>query len=251
MNSCFISSIEDGVLTLTLNKPEQHNVLNPKEMVEVTTFLKAQSEDTSLRLGILTGFGKSFSAGADLGELKEYDFDDNPLENLSNQIEAMPFPMICKLNGGVYGGGTDIALACDFRIGMPAMKCFIPPAKIGIHYHASGMARAVTRIGLGPTKRLFLAMERMDGQELKNIGFLDYLVTAHDLDEKTNELAESMLVLAPLSLSGMKATFNDIATASYDVALAKAAQIRCLKSEDFKEGQAALAEKRPAIFIGS
>lgn len=251
MNSCFLSSVEDGVITLTLNKPEQHNVLNPQEMGELTAFLKTQSEDRSLRVGILTGLGKSFCAGADLGELKDYDFDENPLENLSNQIEAMPFPMICRLNGGVYGGGSDIALACDFRVGMPTTKCFIPPAKIGIHYHASGMARAVARIGLGPAKRLFLAMEKMNGQELKSIGFLDFLVDADELDGKTNELVESMLALAPLSLSGMKATFNDIAMASYNAERAKAAQIQCLKSEDFKEGQAALAEKRPANFKGS
>ncbi len=250
MGSFFTSSIDEGILTLTLNKPKQHNVLNPQEMAELQKFLEGKSKDSSLRVGILTGEGKSFCAGADLGELKEYDFGSNPLENLTDQIEAMPFPVICKLNGGVYGGGTDLALACDFRIGSPSMKCFIPPAKIGIHYHPVGLARAVSRLGLGATKRLFLAMETMDGQELKNIGFLDYLVPSEDLSKKTEELASAMLALAPLSLSGMKATFNDIARASFDEAAAQMVQTICLNSDDFKEGQAALSEKRPPKFTG-
>jgi len=251
MNSFFTSAVNQDVLTITFNKPKQHNVLNPAEMDTLREFLKEVSTDKSLRVGILTGIGKSFCAGANLGELKEYDFDKNPLEMLTDQIEAIPFPMICKLNGGVYGGGTDIALACDFRIGMPQMKCFVPPAKIGIHYHPAGMARAVSRLGLGPTKRLFLALETMDGNELKNIGFLDYLVEEDELATRTDKLVTAIVALAPLSLSGMKETFNQMARGTFDKEGSQAAQLACLESEDFKEGQAALKEKRAPNFSGS
>ncbi|MEH6402343.1 MAG: enoyl-CoA hydratase-related protein [Sneathiella sp.] len=251
MNSFFTSAINQDVLTVTLNKPKQHNVLNPSEMNILRDFLKEASGDKSLRVGILTGVGKSFCAGANLGELKEYDFDKNPLEMLTDQIEAIPFPMICKLNGGVYGGGTDIALACDFRIGMPQMRCFVPPAKIGIHYHSAGMARAVSRLGLGPAKRLFLALETMDGNELKSIGFLDYLVEEEALTARTEKLVEAITGLAPLSLSGMKATFNHMARGCFDKEASQAAQLACLESDDFKEGQAALAGKRAPNFNGS
>ncbi|MEH6477190.1 MAG: enoyl-CoA hydratase-related protein [Sneathiella sp.] len=251
MGSFFTVSQSGSVLTITLNKPKQHNVVNPDEMNELRSLLAEKARDTDIRVGILTGEGRSFCAGANLGELKEYDFSKNPLEMLSDQIEAMPFPVICKLNGGVYGGGTDLALACDFRVGTPEMKCFIPPARIGIHYHPSGMIRAVSRLGLGPAKRLFLALETMDGSELKAIGFLDYLVEADALDDKVQGLAVAMSDLAPLSLSGMKATFNAIARGAFDDEAAQDAQQICLNSDDFKEGQAALAEKRPPIFKGS
>ncbi|WP_169543524.1 enoyl-CoA hydratase/isomerase family protein [Sneathiella aquimaris] len=251
MGTFFSSDQKDHVLTVTLNKPEQHNVLNPKEMAALSDHLEVQANNDDIRVGVLTATGKSFCAGADLGELKDYNFSANPLEILSNRIESLPFPVICKLNGGVYGGGTDLALACDFRVGTTAMKCFIPPAKIGIHYHASGMARAVSRLGLGPAKRLFLALETMRGSELKEIGFLDYLAQdADQLEQKTQALAADLLALAPLSLRGMKATFNDIARSAFDADAAVQRQIKCLESDDFAEGRAALAEKRAAQFKG-
>ena len=250
MSSFFSAEIDGPVLTVTLTKTKQHNVLNPDEMGELRAYLEGAAKNEELRIGILTGEGKSFCAGADLGELKDYDFSKNPLEMLTNQIENMPFPMICRLNGGVYGGGTDLALACDFRVGTPGMKCFIPPAKIGIHYHARGMARAVSILGISVAKRLFLTMETMTGDQLKEVGFLDYLVAEEELDTKVEELVTSMTALAPLSLSGMKATFNDIAQQSYDADAAKARQITCISSEDFLEGQAALKEKRKPAFKG-
>ena len=250
MGSFFTVTIQEAVLTITLVKPKQHNVLNPDEMAELTTYLRDAAANTDLRVMVLTGEGKSFCAGANLGDLGDYNFSDNPLENLSNAIEDFPVPVICRLNGGVYGGGTDLALACDFRIGSPTLKCFIPPAKIGIHYHHTGMARAVSRLGLGPAKRLFLALETMDGTELKSVGFIDYLVDAEDLDARVTTLIDTLKGLAPLSLSGMKSTFNQIARGALDVDAARDAQVRCLQSEDFVEGRAALAEKRPPEFKG-
>ena len=250
MSSFFSSDIQGAIATITLTKPGSHNVLNPEEMATLRLHLETLAENKDIRVGILTGEGKSFCAGADLGELKEYDFSKNPLEQLTDQIENMPFPMICRLNGGVYGGGTDLALACDFRVGTPDLKSFIPPAKIGIHYHGAGMARAVSILGISIAKRLFLAGETMTGQQLQEAGFIDYLVAVEDLDEKVKELADKMLSLAPLSLSGMKATFNDIAKLSFDQAAATARQITCVESDDFAEGRAALSEKRPANFKG-
>lgn len=250
MGSFFSTVTTDTVLTITLQKPKQHNVLNPDEMSELRGFLIETAEDTDLRVVILTGEGKSFCAGANLGELGGFNFSENPLEQLTDAIEALPMPVICKLNGGVYGGGTDLAFACDFRVGNFEIKCFIPPAKIGIHYHPTGMARAVSRIGLGPAKRLFLALETMDAQTLKDIGFLDYLVDAQKLDACVNELAIKMAGLAPLSLRGMKKTFNDIGKNLFDEEAARKAQVACLQSEDFDEGRRALAEKRAPVFKG-
>lgn len=250
MTSSFHITVENATLSVVLDRPEQHNVLNPAMMQELREGMLAQIQGQDIRVGIITGKGKSFCAGADLGELGKYNFDENPLEMLTDVIENLPFPTICALNGGVYGGGTDVALACDFRIGVEGMSCFIPPARIGIHYPPKGLARAVARIGLGPAKRFFLAAEKMTAQELKAIGFLDYLVAAEALEARARDLAADLSALAPLSLTGMKATLNEISRGELDLQEARKRQQICLQSEDFVEGRQALAEKRPAHFRG-
>lgn len=251
MSTSFHITVENTTLTVRLDNPEQHNILSPATMKRLREALESEKDDEKLRVMILTGTGKSFCAGADLGELGRYNFDENPLEMLTDVVERLPFPTICALNGGVYGGGADLALSCDFRIGSTGMKCFIPPAKIGIHYPPTGMARAVARLGLGPAKRFFLACEKMSAEELKTIGFLDYLVDPSELTARTNELVESLSALAPLSLRGMKETLNDIARGELDMIKARAAQKTCLNSNDFIEGRQALGEKRTANFTGT
>lgn len=251
MSTSFHINVENTTLTVRLDNPEQHNILSPTMMKDLREALEQHKENTDLRIAILTGTGKSFCAGADLGELGRYNFDENPLEMLTDMVEKLPFPTICALNGGVYGGGADLAMSCDFRIGVTGMSCFVPPARIGIHYPPAGLARAVARLGLGPAKRFFLACERMSAEELKAIGFLDYLVDSSDLEERTSQLAESISALAPLSLRGMKETLNDIARGEFDMVKARASQKACLQSNDFIEGRQALAEKRTANFTGT
>jgi enoyl-CoA hydratase len=251
MSTSFHITIENTTLTVKLDNPEQHNILSPTTMKNLREALEIQKDNDTLRVMVLTGTGKSFCAGADLGELGRYNFDENPLEMLTDVVERLPFPTICALNGGVYGGGADLALSCDFRIGTIGMSCFIPPAKIGIHYPPAGMARAVARLGLGPAKRFFLACEKMSAEEMKAIGFLDYLVGPSELKGRTTELADSLSALAPLSLRGMKETLNDIARGELDMEKARDAQKTCLNSKDFIEGKRALGEKRQANFTGT
>jgi len=133
MSSSFHITLENTTLSVVLDRPEQHNTLNPATMKELREALKDYSGRSGIRVGVLTGRGKSFCAGADLGELGRYNFDENPLEKLTDLIESLPFPTICALHGGVYGGGADLALSCDFRSGEEGMSCFITKANIGIH----------------------------------------------------------------------------------------------------------------------
>ncbi len=88
---------------------------------------------------VLTGTGRSFCAGAALGDVAGSDWSDNPLTRLCDTLEAFPCPTIAALNGGVYGGGVEVALACDFRVGVIGMKAFVPPARLGIHYEPAGI----------------------------------------------------------------------------------------------------------------
>jgi enoyl-CoA hydratase/carnithine racemase len=88
---------------------------------------------------VLTGRGRSFCAGAALGEIAGADWTDNPLTRVCDALEAFPAPTVAGLNGGVYGGGVELALACDFRVGVQGMRVFVPPARLGIHYEPAGI----------------------------------------------------------------------------------------------------------------
>ena len=103
-------------------------------------------------------------------------------EALANRIEDFPLPTICRLNGGVYGGSTDLALACDFRIGVDSCEMLMPAARLGLHYYPSGIRRYVSRLGVAAAKKLFLTAQKMDAAEMLRIGYLDTVVAADELD---------------------------------------------------------------------
>ncbi len=250
MSDAFILETEADCATLTLNRPEKHNALEVTDLEALDAILLDLAQRPGLRLLVLRARGKSFCAGVDLGDVAGHDWRDNPLERVGDRLEAFPVPTLCVLQGGVYGGGTDIALACDFRLGVEGMRSFIPPAKLGIQYHVHGLRRAATRLGLGPAKRLFLAAETFDAAEMLRTGFLDWLVPAAELEARATALSASLRGLAPLSLRGMKQTLNELANGRVDERAARDRAAASFHSQDFQEGRRAMAEKRPPLFTG-
>ena len=109
------------------------------------------------------------------------DWSDNPLTRLCDALEAFPVPTVAGLNGGAYGGGVELALACDFRIGVTGMRAFAPPARLGIHYEPAGIARVIDRLGSQAARRMFLLAETFDAPALLAAGFLDRLVEPEEL----------------------------------------------------------------------
>lgn len=241
-----------SVVRLVLNQPEKHNSLDLEAMQTLGAALQALEERDDVRVLVLTGAGsKTFCAGADLGRVDEnYPWRENPLDTVSNRLEALPFLTVCALNGSVYGGGTDLALACDFRIGQTTARTFIPPARFGIHYPINGLRRAVERIGLGPAKRLYLAGETFDADEMKRVGFLDHVLEPEAYDGFVERYVTELAGMAPLSVSGMKYALNAIARGDLDEGRALENVRACFTSADFREGRAALAEKRKPVFTG-
>ncbi len=250
MSQAFIAEIQGSLATVTFCRPEKHNALEIGDLEALDSALVALAERSDIRTLILSAQGKSFCAGVDFGAVAGHDWRDNPLERVSDRLENLPFPTLCVLQGGVYGGGTDLALACDFRLGARGIRCFIPPAKLGIQYHSHGLKRTVTRLGIGPAKRLFLATETFDDAEMLRTGFLDWLVEADALAERAQALAATLSGLAPQALRGMKQSLNEIATGLFDERAARDRAAASFRSEDFAEGRAAMAEKRPPNFSG-
>ena len=159
-------------------------------------------------------------------------------------------PVICRLNGGVYGGSTDLALCCDFRIGVDSMEMFMPAARLGIHYYPSGMLRYASRLGLNNAKRLFLTAEKLQAPELLAIGYITQMVPAEGLDAAVDALATRIAAMAPLAVQGMKRSLNEIARGEFDAAGCAARAKASQQSDDVKEGLAAFREKRDPVFQG-
>ena len=242
--------LENGIGRITLNNPEAHNSLTRDAMSSVCVILEEWA-NSEIRVLILTGTGKSFCSGVSLGDVGAGDWSNNPLTKLCNIIENFHAPTICALNGGVYGGGVELALSCDFRVGVSGMKMFVPAIKIGVHYDATGIGRFVQKLGSRTARRVFLLAEKFDDQALMNVGFLDYLVPADGLSERVDALTATIESAAPLAVQGMKRTILELSRGTSDADAAAERAAICFASEDHREGLAALSEKRDPVFKGN
>jgi enoyl-CoA hydratase/carnithine racemase len=165
-----------------------------------------------------------------------------------DRLEDLGVPTICRLNGGVYGGSTDLALACDFRIGVDTAEMFMPAARLGLHYYTSGIRRYVSRLGADNAKKLFLTAEKIGAPEMLRIGYLTAMVPAEALDAEVDRLATQLAANAPVAMAGMKRTINEIAHGKLDEAAADARARDSMRGPEIKEGVRARAEKRPPKF---
>jgi enoyl-CoA hydratase/carnithine racemase len=252
-----ILTIEHRRATIRLNRPAVHNRIEPEDLAALAAHFAAIEADPGIRVAVLTGTGKSFCSGYHLGDLSERpdaevtgDGSGLSFEAVATQLENLRVPTICRLNGGVYGGATDLALCCDFRIGVGSAEMFMPAARLGLHYYPSGMLRYVSRLGLNAAKRLFLTAARLQASEMLAIGYLTQMTDADGLDAAVDALADQLAGLAPLAVQGVKRSLNEIARQEFDAQGALARAQASQKSEDLREGLAAFREKRKPSFNG-
>jgi enoyl-CoA hydratase len=241
----------NGRATITLNRPAHHNRLHGEDLLALQAHCLTLAGDASLRVVVLQASGPSFCAGFHLGEL-DADASAGPqlFEQTVDAIEALPVPTVCRLQGGVFGGATDLALACDFRVGVDTLVLRMPAARLGLHYYPNGLRRYVSRLGVSVAKRLFLLAETLPAAELHRIGYLDRCVSAASLDSEVATLVDALLAGAPLALRGMKSSLDEIARGEFDLARLRAREAACAASDDLREGQAALLHKRAPVFSG-
>ncbi len=240
--------------TIRLNRPRHLNRLQPEDLEVLLEQFAELEADPAIRVLVLTGTGRAFSAGYDLGSIAERAASEqeqtagSAFEVVVDRLEDLRLPTICRLNGGVYGGSTDLALACDFRIGVEACEMFMPAARLGLHYYKSGIKRYVSRLGVNNAKKLFLTAQKIDAQEMLRIGYLTALVPAGALDEEVDRLAAILAGNAPTAVRGMKRTINEFARGSLDEAAADLRHRDSMHGEEIKEGINAFSEKRPPRF---
>lgn len=246
-----LGELDGAIGRIVLDRPEAHNALDQAAMRALSALLADWAGREGLRALVITGRGRSFCAGAALGDVAGADWSDNPLTAACDALEAFPAPTIAALNGGVYGGGVELALACDFRVGVTGMRAFAPPARLGIHYDPAGIRRAIERLGAQTARRVFLLAETFDADALLAAGFLDHLVAPEALDAKVAELAGTLAGLAPLAVRGMKRTILELSRGTLDAEAARARVAACFASDDHAEGLAAQRERRVPRFTGT
>ena len=241
--------------TIRLNRPRHLNRLQADDLDVMLDLFDRIEADETVRVLVLTGTGRAFSAGYDLNSVAERAVSavesqsaGSAFEVVVNRLEDLDVPTICRLNGGVYGGSTDLALACDFRIGLDSCEMFMPAARLGLHYYTSGIMRYVSRLGVDNAKKLFLTAEKIDAAEMLRIGYLTTMVPAAALDREVDRLATILAGNAPVAMRGMKRTINEFARGELDQEAADRRHRESMRSAEIKEGIQAFAEKRAPKF---
>lgn len=242
----------DGpIARIVLDRPERHNALEAEDLRRFRDHLAAVEANESVRVLVLSGTGdKTFCSGASLEQIESGEMSGAIFETLTGDLASLGIPTICSLNGSAYGGGVELALCCDFRIGVTGSRMSVPASRLGICYPVSGLRRYLDTLGPGVTRGIMLAGEELDAEEMLRVGFLDRLVSTAELEASTIELATRLAGFAPLAMRAMKEILRGLALGTLDPAEAEALVARCEASDDLKEGLRARREGRAPRFHG-
>jgi enoyl-CoA hydratase/carnithine racemase len=246
------------VTRLTISNPDKRGALD-HAILDAFARTLPQLE---ARCVIITGEGRTFSAGYDIGDLPEGVFADeaeklvaHPFAAAIDAVDAYPYPTLAALNGHAIGGGLELALSCDLRIAAEPTKMGMPPAKLGLVYSHTGIRKFIETIGAARTRELFLVGGRVKAPEALTWGLVNRVVSAEELGEAAVALAAEIAGNAPLAQTGNKRVIAAVleAQAKLDPEVERELlRLRhaCFATEDFREGVRAFAEKRPPEWQG-
>ncbi|WP_438314408.1 enoyl-CoA hydratase/isomerase family protein [Sporosarcina sp. FA9] len=245
---------KEGIMWLTLNRPETRNALDAQTLNEIdVAFLDAES-DSSVRVIIVQGAGgKSFAAGADIRQLHEREALAAlipGMQGLYSKIENSSKVTIAAVNGFALGGGCELALACDIRIATKKAKFGLPELNLGIIPGAGGTQRLSRIIGKGRALDMILTGKIIDGEEAERIGLVTYFTDEEGLAEKAEAIASDVMKKGPVAVQLAKFAIHKGFDVDSDTAMwiEKLSQAVAFGTEDKKEGTLAFLEKRKAEF---
>ena len=250
----------EGVAILTLNRPQTLNSWNQKMRDELREAVRGLVADDALRVLVITGEGRAFSAGEDvrgmqgLTELGTKGFRRvaRDIHNVFDELEAMEVPVIAAVNGVAAGGGLELALSCDFRFAADTAKLGFPENNVGLIPGSGGCSRLVKLVGIAKAKRLVMGGEMIPARRALEMGLVDEVFAPEELLPRTREFAAQLAAKAPLALGLAKLVLNAAANVDPDTGrqLERLGQSVLKSTEDHAEGAKAFAEKRKPKFKG-
>lgn len=248
-------AVDGRIATITLRRPQVANRLELEDLLVLADQLAEVNAREEVLVLRLQAEGRHFCSGFNIGRVQgdSAEAAGARFEALADAIENARPVTVAAIQGGVYGGATDLALACDFRLGTPASEWRVPAARLGLHYYRGGLARYVSRLGVQTARRVMLAAQTFDASAMLGAGMLDRIVPGDALADEVEAFCRQLADLAPLALLGMKRSLNRLAAGPLDAgaeAEIAAAIGRAATSEDLQEGAAAWAAKRAPVFRG-
>jgi enoyl-CoA hydratase len=258
MYQTLLSSIENNVLTITINRPDKLNALNKDVFTDLDKALNDIEKKPAVKSVIITGAGpKAFVAGADISEFSNYSKEQamdmaKRGQDIFFKIERCNKPIIAAVNGFALGGGCELSMACHFRIASENAKFGQPEVNLGLIPGYGGTQRLVQLIGKGRALELLMSGNMIDANTALQYGLVNYVVKQEELLTKARSILETINSKAPLAVAACITTANavyDETTNGFELEVKKFGN--CFATEDMKEGVSAFLEKRKAIFKGS
>jgi len=248
-------SVDGGVATLTLNRPAHRNRLEAGDLRSLLEQFERINADLAIRVLVLTANTQGqprpvFCAGYHLGNFGDEGSDPQLFERVANALASLRPITVCALNGSVYGGATDLMLACDLSVGLTGTEFRMPATALGLHYYPGGLQRYVARLGLSGAKRAFLTARPFTAEMLQRMGCFEALVGPDDLGATVHQLVGEIVDLAPLAVQATKQSLNEMAGGQANLEAMREREALTSMSEDFVEGRLAFQEKRKARFAG-
>jgi enoyl-CoA hydratase len=251
----------DSIAVVTLNNPAKHNALSSEIRAALPGVLTALGEDPDIRVVVVTGAGdKAFASGADISEFADQRTDpaaraefDRGMAAISRGWTSLDKPVIAMIRGFCMGGGLLSALQADIRIAAEDSQFGIPAARLGVGYGLGGVTALMNLVGPAWTAEILFSARRFSAAEALQMGLVNRVVPVADLRESVMALASAIAANAPLTIAAAKAAIREAGRSPdrRDVAKVEAMVEACFRSEDYREGQRAFAEKRHPTFTGS
>lgn len=252
-----LTAIENGILTITINRPKQLNALNRAVFSELEQVMQNALADAEIKGIIITGSGeKAFVAGADIKEFAEFSAAEGRQlakngHRIFRIVENSPKPVIAAINGFALGGGCELAMACHLRLASEKARFGQPEVNLGLTPGYGGTQRLVQLVGKGKAMEWLISGEMLRASEALQYGLINYMTKPDELMEKTLELMRKITAKSPMAIKGVINAVNAYFTEGEDGFGREVEEFgKCFDTEDFKEGTTAFLEKRKPDFPG-
>ena len=240
-------TVENRTATILFRRPEQHNRIDPDDLPILIDYLAALEGDAAADVLVFRGSGsRTFSSGYTIEAIQSR-LEERTFEKFLNRLESLALPTIVAIQGGIYGGATDLALCCDLRIGVTSSRMFMPAARFGLHYYPDGLRRYVSRLGATAARKLMLTGCTIDAREMLRIGFLTDLVAPARLDATVARYVQQLLGCERGAVAAMKQSLNQLSQVESGILDSMERRfLASLQSDALKERLAAATAPRPA-----